>query len=49
MNRSVLHPLWGRGVVLSVEGEGEELKITVRFDSAGTKKMASKYANLQFM
>ncbi len=49
MNRSVLHPLWGRGVVLSVEGEGDQLKITVRFDSAGTKKMASKYANLQFV
>lgn len=48
-NRPVLHPLWGRGVILASEGEGEEMKMTIRFDSAGTKKLASKYANLQFI
>ncbi|MFI5303163.1 MAG: ATP-dependent helicase [Nitrospiria bacterium] len=48
-NRSVIHPLWGKGVVLSVEGEEDQLRMTIRFDSAGTKKLASKFANLQFI
>ncbi len=49
LNQAVTHPLWGRGIILSTEGEGDDMKMTIRFDSAGTKKMASKYANLQFI
>ncbi|MHB8482231.1 MAG: ATP-dependent helicase [Nitrospiria bacterium] len=49
VNRSVSHPLWGRGVILSSEGEGDDLKMTIRFESSGMKKMASKYANLKFL
>jgi DNA helicase-2/ATP-dependent DNA helicase PcrA len=48
LNRPVVHPLWGRGVVLSVEGAEKDLRLTIRFDSVGTKKMANAHANLRF-
>ena len=49
VNQAVLHPLWGRGTVLAAEGEGDDLRLTVRFESAGTKKIASKFANLKYL
>ncbi|MBI3351839.1 MAG: UvrD-helicase domain-containing protein [Nitrospirae bacterium] len=49
VNQSVVHPLWGRGVILSSDGEGDDLRMTIRFESSGTKKMALKYANLKFL
>lgn len=43
---SVIHPLWGKGVVMAAEGSGKGGRVTVSFPSVGTKKLAVKYARL---
>jgi len=45
----VRHELFGVGQIVSVEGSGENFKVTVRFAEAGTKKLVLKYANLEFL
>ena len=42
----VVHPEYGLGVVLTVEGSGDGEKLTVYFDRAGRKKFVAKFANL---
>ncbi|GIX48615.1 MAG: DNA helicase [Candidatus Tectimicrobiota bacterium] len=43
----VWHAHFGRGVVQKREGEGEDLKLTVRFDEHGVKKLLVRFAPLQ--
>jgi DNA helicase-2/ATP-dependent DNA helicase PcrA len=43
----VIHPMFGTGQVLAVEGTGGDAKITVYFPRGGKKKLIAKYANLQ--
>lgn len=43
----VKHPKFGKGVVMSVVGEGEESKITVIFEQHGAKVLLGQYAHLQ--
>ncbi len=43
----VIHPKFGRGRVLRVEGMGEQMRIDVDFGSVGPKKLIAKYANLR--
>jgi DNA helicase-2/ATP-dependent DNA helicase PcrA len=45
----VRHPVWGPGVVRISEGQGEDTKVTVRFDSVGIKKLVVKYARLEIL
>ncbi len=45
----VRHPTMGEGVVLELEGEGDQLKITVFFKKAGKKKMIARYASLEIL
>ncbi len=42
----VMHPEYGLGVVLTVEGSGDAEKVVVYFDRAGRKKFVAKFANL---
>jgi DNA helicase-2/ATP-dependent DNA helicase PcrA len=42
----VRHPEYGPGHVLSSEGSGDSLKVVVRFDRAGRKKLVAKFAGL---
>lgn len=42
----VVHPSFGYGVIKDRSGAGEETKLTVKFSSAGTKKLVVKYAGL---
>ena len=42
----VVHPAYGAGVVLMIEGSGDEEKLTVYFDRAGRKKFVARFANL---
>ncbi|MFI5180883.1 MAG: ATP-dependent helicase [Thermoanaerobaculia bacterium] len=42
----VVHPEYGVGVVLMIEGSGDEEKLTVYFDRAGRKKFVARFANL---
>jgi DNA helicase-2/ATP-dependent DNA helicase PcrA len=42
----VRHDQFGDGVILRMEGSGDDAKLTVYFDRAGTKKFVAKYAKL---
>jgi DNA helicase-2/ATP-dependent DNA helicase PcrA len=42
----VVHPEYGAGVVLTIEGSGDDEKVTVYFDRAGRKKFIARYAHL---
>jgi DNA helicase II / ATP-dependent DNA helicase PcrA len=43
----VRHKTFGAGRVLEVDGAGPRAIITVRFDDAGTKRLALGYAPLE--
>jgi DNA helicase-2/ATP-dependent DNA helicase PcrA len=42
----VRHELFGDGTILTMEGKGQEAKLTVYFDRAGSKKFIAKFAKL---
>jgi DNA helicase-2/ATP-dependent DNA helicase PcrA len=42
----VTHPIYGRGSIVRVEGEGPDAKVTVHFPGYGLKKLIAKYAGL---
>ncbi|MFZ0593135.1 MAG: UvrD-helicase domain-containing protein [Bryobacteraceae bacterium] len=44
---AVIHPKYGRGIVLRREGEGEDAKLTINFPEFGLKKMIEKYAGIK--
>lgn len=43
----IVHPKYGRGTVMRVEGDGDDAKLTVSFVSAGLKKLIAKYAGIE--
>jgi DNA helicase-2/ATP-dependent DNA helicase PcrA len=43
----VVHPRYGRGVIVRREGEGEAAKLTVSFQRHGLKKLIERYASLK--
>lgn len=43
------HRSFGRGIVLSVEGEGENTKARVEFDNGGVKQLLIKYAKFSVL
>ncbi len=43
----VRHRLFGVGTVVAVEEHDDDYKLTVRFSSAGTKKLLARYAGLE--
>jgi DNA helicase-2/ATP-dependent DNA helicase PcrA len=43
----VRHKQFGVGTVVLVEDQGDDLKVTVRFASVGTKKLLARYAGLE--
>jgi len=45
----VMHPMFGTGQVMSVEGTGGDARITVYFPKGGKKRLIAKYANLQIV
>jgi len=45
----VRHPTLGSGVILDVEGEGDDAKLTVFFDRAGKKRLVARYASLEMI
>ncbi len=44
---AVVHPRYGRGVIVRREGEGEAAKLTVSFQRYGLKKLIERYASLK--
>jgi DNA helicase-2/ATP-dependent DNA helicase PcrA len=45
----VRHPTLGHGVILELEGQGEDAKITVFFDRTGKRKLVARFANLEML
>jgi DNA helicase-2/ATP-dependent DNA helicase PcrA len=45
----VRHPSLGEGVVMGLDGDGENAKLTVYFDHAGKRKLIARYANLEMV
>ena len=45
----VRHPTLGQGVVLELEGEGDDAKFTIFFERAGKKKLIARYATLELL
>ena len=45
----VRHPTLGPGVVLELEGDGDEARLTVFFEKAGKRKLVAKFANLEML
>ncbi len=45
----VRHPKFGTGTVISRDGHGENLKVTVDFHEAGQRRLMVKYANLELV
>jgi DNA helicase-2/ATP-dependent DNA helicase PcrA len=45
----VRHPSLGEGIVLDLDGEGEQAKLTVYFQRAGKRKLVARYANLELL
>ena len=46
LGNKVNHPKWGVGVVVKVEGKGEDQQLTVAFPDQGLKVLLAKYAPL---
>ncbi|HYE75369.1 MAG TPA: 3'-5' exonuclease, partial [Blastocatellia bacterium] len=46
-NMRVKHAKYGIGLIIRVEGEGDDAKLTINFPGYGTKKMIAKYAGLE--
>ena len=46
LGERVVHPKFGEGVVLSVEGQGGSARVHVNFETAGAKWLVLAYANL---
>jgi DNA helicase-2/ATP-dependent DNA helicase PcrA len=47
LGQRVRHKNFGEGTVLAFDGDGERMRIEVRFRDAGTKWLMLSYANLQ--
>jgi DNA helicase-2/ATP-dependent DNA helicase PcrA len=45
----VRHPTLGAGVVLEIDGEGDEAKLTVFFERAGKRRLVARYASLELI
>lgn len=46
LGEKVSHPKWGAGVIVKVEGQGEDQQLTVAFPDQGLKILLAKYAPL---
>ena len=47
LGQIVRHKVFGEGVVLSIEGQGDASRIQINFNTAGTKWLVTAYADLE--
>ena len=45
----VYHKKFGEGTISKIEAEGEDYKVEIQFDKAGTKRLMAKYAGLEII
>ena len=43
----VIHNMFGEGIILNYEGQGDNARVEVNFDSGGSKWLVVSYANLE--
>ena len=43
----VRHRQFGVGTVIAIEDHGDDYKVTVKFNSSGTKKLIASFAGLE--
>ena len=43
IGQEVYHRIFGSGIVLDCEGDGEDMKVKVRFANVGTKQLIASY------
>jgi len=46
LGQRVYHPIFGEGIILSVEGNGSRTRVQINFDTDGTKWLMLSHANL---
>lgn len=46
LGQQVFHATFGYGIILALEGPGNNIRIQVKFEQAGSKWLVAKYANL---
>lgn len=46
-NQRVRHAKYGQGLIIKIEGDGDDAKLTINFPGYGVKKMIAKYAGLE--
>ena len=44
---TVEHPKFGRGIILSAQAMGNDMKLSIAFDSVGTKNLMAVFAKLK--
>jgi len=49
IGRIIMHPTFGRGKVIGVEGSGEAVRLEILFTGIGAKKIMPKYAKLKII
>jgi DNA helicase-2/ATP-dependent DNA helicase PcrA len=47
LGKQVRHPTYGVGTIIGVEGDDEDLKLSISFPGRGTKKILERYGNLK--
>lgn len=47
LGQRVKHPKFGVGIIIQYEGEGDHLRVQVKFDQAGSKWLIASFAHLQ--
>jgi DNA helicase II / ATP-dependent DNA helicase PcrA len=47
VGKRVRHKQFGVGSIVAVEDEGDDMRVTVKFNAVGTKKLLARYANLE--
>jgi len=47
LGQTVVHPKFGDGTILNIEGEGAHARVQVNFETEGTKWLVLSYARLE--
>jgi DNA helicase-2/ATP-dependent DNA helicase PcrA len=47
LGKQVRHPTYGVGTIIGVEGDEDDLKLSISFPGRGTKKILERYGNLK--
>ncbi|MBE5822157.1 MAG: DNA helicase PcrA [Clostridiales bacterium] len=49
IGQNVSHRKFGKGIITNIEEEGDDYKVEINFESAGTKRLMAKFAGLEII